>query len=253
VRASIVKKKQKVASFSRIVGQAFEIQIFLAAVNTLLTALGMVALKLPAVGFLSAVVFACSFIPVAGPPSASAPLQPESRASCWCMERMGRVMPAIRSSPVEQTTVELKQEKCLKSAAEGDRDPDVVNHARSWGDKRPSDPFAQGFLTDLFSKKTSAPSLQMLALTSFHSHVDITTIFLKYLKPSENLTSKPFVFFSFSLICFLCVCVACVSGIAMSTLPMCLVALSEFGVVKALQVVASPPPSLLLEMTWSAS
>jgi len=56
----------KVTSFSKIVGVAFEIQILLALINTFLTGVGLLYLKIPATGFLSLLVFLCSFIPVAG-------------------------------------------------------------------------------------------------------------------------------------------------------------------------------------------
>ena len=56
----------KLVSFSKIVGTAFEVQLLIAVLNTLFTGAGMVALGLPAVGFLSLIVLICSFIPVAG-------------------------------------------------------------------------------------------------------------------------------------------------------------------------------------------
>jgi hypothetical protein len=41
-------------------------QARIAAVNTILTCLGMCALKIPGVGLLSTFVFICGFIPIAG-------------------------------------------------------------------------------------------------------------------------------------------------------------------------------------------
>jgi predicted PurR-regulated permease PerM len=41
-------------------------QSLIALVNTLLTTLGLIILKIPGTGFLSALVGVCSFIPVAG-------------------------------------------------------------------------------------------------------------------------------------------------------------------------------------------
>jgi len=64
----------KVASFSSIVGTAFEIQILLAIINTVLTYVGMAFLQLPAMGFLSVVVFFCTFIPVAGIAMSTVPM-----------------------------------------------------------------------------------------------------------------------------------------------------------------------------------
>ena len=56
----------RVATFSEIVGKAFEVQILLAVINTVLTGAGMVKLGIPGSAFLSLIVFICSFIPVAG-------------------------------------------------------------------------------------------------------------------------------------------------------------------------------------------
>ncbi len=53
-------------AFAKLVGQSFEVQSIIALVNTVLTTLGLVALKLPGYGFLSLVVLITSFIPVFG-------------------------------------------------------------------------------------------------------------------------------------------------------------------------------------------
>ena len=55
-----------VIRFAEIVGRAFEAQMFIAIINTGLTALGMVFLGVPKVAFLSIIVFLCSFVPVLG-------------------------------------------------------------------------------------------------------------------------------------------------------------------------------------------
>jgi predicted PurR-regulated permease PerM len=54
-------------NFSKVLGQAFEAQFFIALANTLLTAIGIFLIGLGKhVAFLSMIVFLCSFIPVAG-------------------------------------------------------------------------------------------------------------------------------------------------------------------------------------------
>eukprot|EP00617_Octactis_speculum_P019021 CAMPEP_0185763228 /NCGR_PEP_ID=MMETSP1174-20130828/22179_1 /TAXON_ID=35687 /ORGANISM="Dictyocha speculum, Strain CCMP1381" /LENGTH=402 /DNA_ID=CAMNT_0028445249 /DNA_START=125 /DNA_END=1333 /DNA_ORIENTATION=+ len=55
-----------VSGFAEVVGDATVIQIQIAAVNTVLTMLGLIFLKIPAVGVLSLIVFICSFIPAIG-------------------------------------------------------------------------------------------------------------------------------------------------------------------------------------------
>ncbi|KAL4858147.1 putative transport protein YdbI [Chlorella vulgaris] len=52
--------------FATLFGKALQAQARIAAVNTILTALGMWALKLPGAGLLSLFVFFCGFIPIAG-------------------------------------------------------------------------------------------------------------------------------------------------------------------------------------------
>jgi len=56
----------QVAAFGRLVGQSFEVQSVIALVNTLLTTLGLILLKIPGYGFMSLVVLITSFIPVFG-------------------------------------------------------------------------------------------------------------------------------------------------------------------------------------------
>eukprot|EP00898_Chlorokybus_atmophyticus_P001557 jgi/Chlat1/2401/Chrsp17S02657 len=55
-----------VATFGKILGRALQAQLLIAISNTVLTALGMLALALPGIGFLTFFVFVCSFVPVAG-------------------------------------------------------------------------------------------------------------------------------------------------------------------------------------------
>ncbi|EFN55763.1 hypothetical protein CHLNCDRAFT_52421 [Chlorella variabilis] len=52
--------------FATLFGKALQAQARIAAVNTILTCLGMWALQLPGVGLLSLFVFVCGFIPIAG-------------------------------------------------------------------------------------------------------------------------------------------------------------------------------------------
>lgn len=56
----------QITAFAKLVGQSFEVQSIIALVNTILTTLGLVALKIPGYGFLSLVVLITSFIPVFG-------------------------------------------------------------------------------------------------------------------------------------------------------------------------------------------
>jgi len=60
--------------FGRVLGRALEVQLMIAIVNTVLTAIGLTILGLPNVVFLSAVVFVCSFVPVAGVFVSSVPI-----------------------------------------------------------------------------------------------------------------------------------------------------------------------------------
>jgi predicted PurR-regulated permease PerM len=62
-------------NFSRVLGQAFEAQFFIALMNTLLTAIGIFIIGLGNhVAFLSMIVFLCSFVPVVGVFISSAPI-----------------------------------------------------------------------------------------------------------------------------------------------------------------------------------
>ncbi|MBM3961805.1 MAG: AI-2E family transporter [Planctomycetes bacterium] len=55
-----------IAGFGRVLGRALEAQLAIALVNTILTALGIWLMDLDNILVLSAIVFFCSFIPVAG-------------------------------------------------------------------------------------------------------------------------------------------------------------------------------------------
>lgn len=55
-----------IAGFGRVLGRALEAQLLIAIVNTILTALGIWLMDLDNILVLSAIVFFCSFIPVAG-------------------------------------------------------------------------------------------------------------------------------------------------------------------------------------------
>jgi len=62
-------------NFSRVLGQAFEAQFFIALLNTLLTAIGIFIIGLGNhVAFLCMIVFLCSFVPVVGVFISSAPI-----------------------------------------------------------------------------------------------------------------------------------------------------------------------------------
>jgi len=62
-------------NFSRVLGQAFEAQFFIALLNTLLTAIGIIIIGLGNhVAFLCMIVFLCSFVPVVGVFISSAPI-----------------------------------------------------------------------------------------------------------------------------------------------------------------------------------
>ena len=64
----------KISRFGDIVGRAFEAQIIIAIVNTLLTLVGLTFLGVPSKLFLSVFVFLCSFVPVVGVIISSIPL-----------------------------------------------------------------------------------------------------------------------------------------------------------------------------------
>jgi predicted PurR-regulated permease PerM len=57
---------EPVLRFTHIVGRAIQVQALIALVNTVLTAIGLMLLNIPSLLTLSLLVFACSFIPVAG-------------------------------------------------------------------------------------------------------------------------------------------------------------------------------------------
>jgi len=62
-----VEVADNIRNFSRVLGQSFEAQFFIAVANSILTAAGLYLLGLGTnVAFLSVIVFLCSFIPVAG-------------------------------------------------------------------------------------------------------------------------------------------------------------------------------------------
>jgi predicted PurR-regulated permease PerM len=63
-----------ISTFARVLGRALEAQLFIAVVNTILTALGMWILGISSLPVLSAIVFLCSFIPVAGVFISSTPI-----------------------------------------------------------------------------------------------------------------------------------------------------------------------------------
>lgn len=64
-----------VRDFGTVLGRALEAQLFIAIINTLLTALGLLLLGLnDKIAFLSLIVFLCSFIPVAGVFISSGPI-----------------------------------------------------------------------------------------------------------------------------------------------------------------------------------
>ncbi len=66
---------ENIREFAHVLGRALEAQLFIAIVNSILTALGIYALGLgPNVAFLSVIVFFCSFIPVAGVFISSVPI-----------------------------------------------------------------------------------------------------------------------------------------------------------------------------------
>ena len=63
-----------IATFGRLLGKAFEAQTIIAIVNTLLTAIGMWLMGIPAIPALSLVVFVCSFVPIAGVYASTLPI-----------------------------------------------------------------------------------------------------------------------------------------------------------------------------------
>lgn len=63
-----------IAGFGKVLGKALEAQLFIAVCNTILTAIGIWMMGLPNLLVLSAIVFLCSFIPVAGTFISSTPI-----------------------------------------------------------------------------------------------------------------------------------------------------------------------------------
>ncbi|MBL8749134.1 MAG: AI-2E family transporter [Planctomycetes bacterium] len=63
-----------IAGFGRVLGRALEAQLFIAACNTILTAIGVWMMGLPNLLVLSTIVFFCSFIPVVGTFISSTPI-----------------------------------------------------------------------------------------------------------------------------------------------------------------------------------
>jgi predicted PurR-regulated permease PerM len=55
-----------IGTFGAIFGKAMQAQSAIAVVNTGLTALGLLVLQVSGLGFLSVLVFLCSFVPVVG-------------------------------------------------------------------------------------------------------------------------------------------------------------------------------------------
>jgi predicted PurR-regulated permease PerM len=65
---------ETVFHFGQVLGKTLEAQLMIAVANTVLTAIGLWIMGLPSLAFLSAVVFVCSFIPVAGVFISSVPI-----------------------------------------------------------------------------------------------------------------------------------------------------------------------------------
>lgn len=63
-----------IATFAKVLGRALEAQLFIAVANTILTAIGVWVLGIGNIPVLSAIVFLCSFIPVAGVFVSSTPI-----------------------------------------------------------------------------------------------------------------------------------------------------------------------------------
>jgi len=75
VRFIYIEVAESIREFAHVLGRALEAQLFIAIVNSLLTALGLYLLGLGAhVAFLAVIVFLCSFIPVAGVFISSVPI-----------------------------------------------------------------------------------------------------------------------------------------------------------------------------------
>ena len=65
---------EDIVKFGSVLGKVLEAQAVIALVNTILTAIGLWALDIPNIGFLSVFVFVCGFIPVAGVFISSVPI-----------------------------------------------------------------------------------------------------------------------------------------------------------------------------------
>jgi len=65
---------ENIQAFAKRLGRTLEAQVLIAIVNTILTSIGVWILGIPNVTFLGAIVFFCSFIPVAGVFISSAPI-----------------------------------------------------------------------------------------------------------------------------------------------------------------------------------
>lgn len=65
---------ENISTFAKVLGRALEAQLFIAVTNTILTAIGMWILGIGNIPVLSAIVFLCSFIPVAGVFISSTPI-----------------------------------------------------------------------------------------------------------------------------------------------------------------------------------
>lgn len=63
-----------VVQFAGVLGQVFQAQILIALANAVLTVVGLVALGVPSIAFLTLVVFLCSFVPVLGVFVSSVPI-----------------------------------------------------------------------------------------------------------------------------------------------------------------------------------
>jgi predicted PurR-regulated permease PerM len=75
VRFIYVEVADSIREFANVLGRALQAQLFIAILNSLLTAIGLYLLGLGAhVAFLSVIVFICSFIPVAGVFISSVPI-----------------------------------------------------------------------------------------------------------------------------------------------------------------------------------
>ena len=63
-----------VVQFAGVLGQVFQAQMVIAALNTVLTTVGLAVLGVPSLAFLALVVFLCSFVPVLGVFVSSVPI-----------------------------------------------------------------------------------------------------------------------------------------------------------------------------------